>query len=552
MPTARHALCSVVRVSADVRPPAQQAGGAVYAVFTPDGAPAGAGRFLGLVTSSQTASYRERIFADLLPRAAPAPVAAHTPLNDVVAHLDWEKAEAVAGREGAGAFLGAVPRASLLDALLRGEPKPGVAATPIEGLHAASLHLLSLLALHEAEQDLLQLAIETLTSLLKARYGAIGIVDEHGQLLRFVHTGIAPELAARIGRLPEGRGLLGVVIHENHALRLEDISRDPRSAGFPPHHPPMKSLLAVPVSRDGRVYGRMYFSDRLDGAPFSADDEHLAAQAADVLGLTLSHHRLQNERRQAADTLHDIAQVLSANAGETLFHKLVLSLAKVLGVDYAFVGEVSPHHAGIIQTLAFCDHGSIVDNIEYQLVPATVCGSVGGKAVCHFPEGVQKLYPEDEILREFQVEAFIGHPLLDTTGQVLGLLALMHSKPLANPWQIQSILQISAARAAAELERLHSEKALRESEEDLRALAENANDGILVNSNGQHVFANQRLADILGYTLEELRHTGMKQLVHPDEYDKVVGRFRARLAGESVPSQYETGFVAKNGVATPA
>ena len=331
MPTARHALCAVVRVSADERPPAQQPGGTVYAVFTPDDDPAGGGRFLGLVTPGQTAAYRERIFADLLPRPAPAPVAAQTPLHDVVAHLDREKTEAVAVLEADGAFLGAVTRASLLDALLQGEPKPAVAEVPIESLHAASLRLLSLLALHEKEQDLLQPAIETLTSLLKARYGAIGIVDEHGQLLRFVHTGIAPELAARIGRLPEGRGLLGVVIAENHSLRLDDMSRDPRSAGFPPHHPPMKSLLAVPVARDGRVYGRMYFSDRLDGAPFSTDDERLAAQSADVLGLTLSHHRLQNERRQAADTLHDIAQVLSANTGESLFHKLVLSLAKGAG-----------------------------------------------------------------------------------------------------------------------------------------------------------------------------------------------------------------------------
>ena len=91
--------------------------------------------------------------------------------------------------------------------------------------------------------------------------------------------------------------------------------------------------------------------------------------------------------------MHDIAQVLSANTGKSLFHKLVLSLAKVLEVDYVFVGEVSPRNAAIIQTLAFCDHGNIVDNIEYQLVPATVCGSVEGKTVCHFPEGVRSCIP---------------------------------------------------------------------------------------------------------------------------------------------------------------
>ena len=500
MPTARHALCPVVRVRADERPPAQPPGETVYAVFTPDDDPAGAGRFLGLVTPGQTAAYRERIFADLLPRPAPAAVAAHAPLNDVVTHLDREKAEAVAVLEAGGAFLGAVTRASLLGALLQGAPKPGVAAAPVENLHAASLHLFSLLALHEVEQDLLQLALEALTSLLKVRYGAIGIVNEHGRLVRFVHTGIAPELAARIGRLPEGKGLLGVVIAENHALRLDDMSQDPRAAGFPPHHPPMKSLLAVPVSRDGRVYGRLYFSDRLDGAPFSDEDERLAAQAADVLGLTLSHHRLQNERRQATDTLHDIARVLSANTGAPLFHKLVLSLAKVLGVDYAFVGKVSPHHAGIIQTLAFCDHGNIVDNIEYQLVPATVCGSVGGKTTCYFPEGVGKLYPEDEILREFQVEAFVGQPLLDASGRVLGLLAIMHGRPLPNPGQVQSILQISAARATAELERITADAEWRK----LSSAIEQTDDSVAItDADGVIEYVNPAYERHTGYRREE-------------------------------------------------
>lgn len=498
---ARHALYPlVVRVSAEERPPAQQRGVSVYAVFAPDDDPAGAGRFLGLVTSSQTASYHERIFADLLPRPTPVPIAAQTPLNDVVTHLDREKVEAVAVLEEGGAFLGAVTRASLLDALFQGGPEQGIATTPIEGLHTASLHLLSLLALHEEEQDLLQPAIETLTSLLKAHYGAVGVVDEHGQLLRFVHTGITPELAARIGHLPEGHGLLGVVIAENHSLRLDDMSRDPRSAGFPPHHPPMKSLLTVPISRDGRVYGRMHFSDRLDGAPFSAEDERLAAQSADILGLTLAHHRLQTERRQAADALHDIAQVLSANSDKSLFHTLVHSLAKALRVDYVFVGEVTPQNAGIIRTIAFCDHGSIVDNIEYQLAPATACGSVGCQTVCYFPEGARELYPEDEILSEFHAEAFIGHPLIGASGKVLGLLAVMHTQPLANPGQIQSILQISAARAVAELERQHAEAELRKLSS---AIEQTADSVVITDPDGVIEYVNPAFEQTTGYSRGE-------------------------------------------------
>src|SRR3990172_10840663 len=106
-------------------------------------------------------------------------------------------------------------------------------ATPsrLQQLHEATLRLLELLATHKLEEDLLQKGIEALTTLIGARYGAIGILDEAGQLKQFVHTGITPEEAKRIGRLPEGRGLLGAVVREDHVLRLDDMSRDPRSVG---------------------------------------------------------------------------------------------------------------------------------------------------------------------------------------------------------------------------------------------------------------------------------------------------------------------------------
>jgi diguanylate cyclase (GGDEF)-like protein/PAS domain S-box-containing protein len=309
MLTARDALCPwLARVTADQRPPSAASEAAVYAVFAPEDEPAPAGGgFLGLVTRNQIAPYPERIFADLLARRVPAPAAAGTPVDDLIVRLDRENVEAITVEER-GAFLGAVTRSSLLSALLRGELTQ-LRPAPAEGLHEATLRLLGLLTSHEVETELLQQSIETLTTLLKTRYGAIGIVDEHGALTRFVHTGIAPEQAARIGQLPQGRGLLGVVIHENHALRLDDMSKDPRSAGFPAQHPPMKSLLAVPISHEGRVYGRLYFSDKFDATPFSADDEGLAARSAGALALTLAHHRLQSERLKTARDLEEQRRV---------------------------------------------------------------------------------------------------------------------------------------------------------------------------------------------------------------------------------------------------
>ncbi len=511
MPIARHALCTVVRVSADERPPLQQLVETVYAVFTPDNGPAGAGRFLGLVTSSQTGSYHEHTFADLLPHPAPAAVSAQTLLKDVVTHLDQWEADVVAVLEEGGAFFGAITRASLLEALLRGEPKPDIAITPVE----TSLHLASLLALHREEQDLLQPAIETLTALLKARYGAIGVVDEHGQLLRFIHTGIPPELAARIGDLPSGRGLLGIVIAENHALRLDDMSRDPRSVGFPPHHPPMKNLLVVPISRDSRVYGRMYFSDRLDGTPFSEEDKRLATQSADILGLALSHHRLQNERHQSADALHVINQVLSDSSGESLLHKLVLSIAKALGVDYAFIGELAPGQQESVQTVAFCAKGQFADNFIYEL-KSTPCSNVIGKAPCSYPDNIQRKFPDDHMLRDMGVESYVGVPLFGSNGVPLGLLVVMDGKAMRNPQIMESVLQICAMRAAAELERRHAETELHKLSS---AIEQTADSVIITGPDGVIEYVNQSFEKTTGYGRDEA--VGRKpNLIKSDQHDE--------------------------------
>jgi diguanylate cyclase (GGDEF)-like protein/PAS domain S-box-containing protein len=100
-------------------------------------------------------------------------------------------------------------------------------------------------------------------------------------------------------------------------------------------------------------------------------------------------------------------------------------------------------------------------------------------------------------------------------------------------------------------ERRHAEQALIQSESNFRALTENANVGILVNYRGRHVFANNRLLTMLGYSAEEFRQTGVQELVHPLEYDKVVQRFRERMAGEPVPNVYETVFMTKTGQAVP-
>src|SRR5690606_16935431 len=95
------------------------------------------------------------------------------------------------------------------------------------------------------------------------------------ELVEFIYEGIGEEEARAIGHLPEGRGVLGVLIDDPKPIRLENISYHPSSVGFPQNHPPMKTFLGVPVRIRDSVFGNLYLTEKRDGLPFSEDDEVL-------------------------------------------------------------------------------------------------------------------------------------------------------------------------------------------------------------------------------------------------------------------------------------
>jgi len=146
---------------------------------------------------------------------------------------------------------------------------------------------------------LLQQAVEQATQVIGARYGAIGLPDEAGRLHAFIHTGLSPEEAARIGDLPKGRGILGVLLLEGRPVRLEDLTKDPRAYGFPPNHPPMRSFLGVAIMTKGKVLGRIYLTEKI-GGPFTAEDEALLTSFGEIVAGFIENARLYEERRLAA------------------------------------------------------------------------------------------------------------------------------------------------------------------------------------------------------------------------------------------------------------
>lgn len=172
---------------------------------------------------------------------------------------------------------------------------------------AAKLHaLLDAVLVIESDLDLLPLLrriVRAAVDLVGARYGALGVLSPSGKgLSEFVHEGMDDELVRTIGHLPEGRGILGLLINQPEALRLDDLTAHPAAVGFPAGHPPMASFLGMPVRLRDRVFGNLYLTEKIGGGPFTEEDEQLASALATAAGLAIENARLHARVRQLSLT----------------------------------------------------------------------------------------------------------------------------------------------------------------------------------------------------------------------------------------------------------
>ncbi len=171
---------------------------------------------------------------------------------------------------------------------------------------------------HVELSALLRSTVQTGMDLTGARYGALGVLGEHGALLDFVHIGLEPGTGHQIGHLPRGFGLLGTITKTSGAVRLEDITGHPDAVGFPEHHPPMTTFLGVPVRVGEKVFGNLYLTDK-DGG-FSEDDETIIEFLAIAAGTAVSTLRLQERLRRAA--LHEDRERIARDLHDSIIQDL--------------------------------------------------------------------------------------------------------------------------------------------------------------------------------------------------------------------------------------
>ena len=245
--------------------------------------------------------------------------------------------------------------------------------------------------------ETLRQIVDAARELVGARYGALGVLGSGGMLSQFVHAGIDDEERELIGPLPTGHGLLGVVIEEVKPLRLEDLSQHPMSAGFPAHHPPMKSFLGAAVRARGEVFGRLYLTEKRSGAPFTDDDEIVVHALAAAAGVAIDNARLyeQSRRRELwLEATSEVTTELLIGTDTDAALQLIAGRARELtGSDYTLIALPEDQETAdgeVTDLTVVVSAGETTDLIDGLRIP--IAGSTSGAVFTdHIPRNVSHL-----------------------------------------------------------------------------------------------------------------------------------------------------------------
>ncbi len=183
--------------------------------------------------------------------------------------------------------------------------------------------------------------VQAAADLVDAEYGALGVLGPQGTVSEFVHVGIDTETATRIGPLPGGRGILGLLIEHPAPIRIEDLMQHPSAAGFPEGHPVMKSFLGVPVRVRGEVFGNLYLTEKRDGRGFTIDDERTVMALAAAAAVAIENARLYESSRQRERWQNAISEIGNAvlGGGETgeVLTLVARNARRLAGADFATI-----------------------------------------------------------------------------------------------------------------------------------------------------------------------------------------------------------------------
>ena len=339
------------------------------------------------------------------------------------------------------------------------------------GLFAAVVSVAAGLELGATLRRIVQAAVE----LVDATYGALGVLTPDGRLGEFVHVGMDHVAAERIGRLPAGEGILGLLASHPVPIRLDDLTQHPASIGFPPGHPPMRSFLGVPVRVRGEVFGNLYLTEKRSGSGFTSEDERTVMALAAAAAVAIENARLYEQSRQRERWQHAVTDISNlVLRGGDVDEVLALIANRARRLTQADVALVAlPDSDGVLAV-------EIVDGREDEPSPQAaemldIVGTwrnesvpAGSSAIAAFHSGEtvfdrsgEQLLAVPERGRAFGPSLVV--PLI-TGDRVLGVLALLwgdehrHTSPdvqdLATSFGSQAAVTLVLAEARREHERL--------------------------------------------------------------------------------------------------
>jgi signal transduction histidine kinase len=293
------------------------------------------------------------------------------------------------------------------------ESEPTGSESKLRSLVEAGMALTSELSLDAVLARLVAIAAE----LTGARYAALGVIDPGGaQLERFVTHGLDAAEEAAIGARPQGLGILGVLLHEAKAVRLHDLTGDPRSVGFPPNHPPMRSFLGVPVVLRGVAYGNLYLTEKAEGRDFTAEDQELVTLLAGQAAVAIENVRLYEAATRWSQRLESLNEIGNALATETELDTLLDLTARRLRelLDARFVTVLLPSGPDRLRFAAVAGEGAA--HLLGQTFSRT--GSKSGRVLAE-----QRSERIDSVLDDPEVDPVVTRQLGARTGLWVPLVA---------------------------------------------------------------------------------------------------------------------------------
>ncbi|MFD0899168.1 GAF domain-containing sensor histidine kinase [Actinomadura sediminis] len=234
-------------------------------------------------------------------------------------------------------------------------------------------------------ESVLRRITEAATTLVDARYGALGVIDEGGErLVQFVTVGVGDKEIEAIGHWPHGHGILGLLIREPHSIRLPDLGEHRDSYGFPANHPPMRTFLGVPIRVRDEVFGNLYLTEKAGGEEFDQEDEVVVTALATAAGVAIENARLYQEARRRERWLEASQEISTALLSGTDPHEVTTLVAqRAREIADAHLATVALVEEGDTDFVVECAHGEGADDLVGLRVPLD--HSVAGPV---FAEGV--------------------------------------------------------------------------------------------------------------------------------------------------------------------